>query len=71
MIEAHTYRMQAHTNADDDKRYREDAEVAEWVAKDPVKRMEAYLADSGLLESEATQRITDHAETVAKTLRDG
>ncbi len=45
--------------------------MAEWVAKDPVKRMEAYLADSGLLESEATQRITDHAETVAKTLRDG
>jgi 2-oxoisovalerate dehydrogenase E1 component alpha subunit len=26
--------MQAHTNADDDTRYRENSEVAEWRAKD-------------------------------------
>ena len=28
LVEAHTYRMQAHTNADDDKRYRDDADSA-------------------------------------------
>ncbi|HSU48541.1 MAG TPA: thiamine pyrophosphate-dependent enzyme, partial [Arthrobacter sp.] len=36
LVEANTYRMQAHTNADDDTRYRENSEVAEWRAKDPV-----------------------------------
>ncbi|GAA1404371.1 pyruvate dehydrogenase E1 component subunit alpha [Glutamicibacter uratoxydans] len=71
LIEAHTYRMQAHTNADDDKRYREDAEVIEWKAKDPVTRMQAYLDDAGLLTEEAAAKITEAAEAVAKDLRDG
>ncbi len=71
LIEAHTYRMQAHTNADDDKRYREDSEVQEWIAKDPVTRMKAYLDDAGLLTDETVAKITADAETVAKTLRDG
>ena len=71
LIEAHTYRMQAHTNADDDKRYREDSEVQEWIAKDPVTRMKAYLDDAGLLTDETVAKITADAEAVAKTLRDG
>ncbi|MDR4532129.1 pyruvate dehydrogenase (acetyl-transferring) E1 component subunit alpha [Glutamicibacter sp. PS] len=71
LIEAHTYRMQAHTNADDDKRYREDSEVAEWVGKDPVIRMRAYLDDAGLLDEKVQGKITAHAEAVASTLRDG
>ncbi|GAA3303958.1 pyruvate dehydrogenase (acetyl-transferring) E1 component subunit alpha [Glutamicibacter nicotianae] len=71
LIEAHTYRMQAHTNADDDKRYREDSEVQEWIAKDPVTRMKAYLDDAGLLTDETVTKITADAEAVAKTLRDG
>ena len=71
LVEAHTYRMQAHTNADDDKRYREDAEVAEWKAKDPVIRIQSYLDDAGLLTEQATAEITEKAEAVAKTLRDG
>ncbi|MGH3654491.1 pyruvate dehydrogenase (acetyl-transferring) E1 component subunit alpha [Glutamicibacter sp.] len=71
LIEAHTYRMQAHTNADDDKRYREDSEVQEWIAKDPVTRMKTYLDDAGLLTDETVAKITADAESVAKTLRDG
>lgn len=71
LVEAHTYRMQAHTNADDDKRYREDAEVAEWKAKDPVIRIQSYLDDAGLLTEQVTDEITEKAEAVAKTLRDG
>ncbi|WP_426733793.1 pyruvate dehydrogenase (acetyl-transferring) E1 component subunit alpha [Glutamicibacter sp. 2E12] len=71
LIEAHTYRMQAHTNADDDKRYREDSEVQEWIAKDPVTRMKAYLDDAGLLTDSTVAKITADAESVAKTLRDG
>lgn len=71
LIEAHTYRMQAHTNADDDKRYREDSEVQAWIAKDPVTRMKAYLEDAGLLTDDAAAKIAQDAEAAARTLRDG
>ncbi|MFW6186477.1 MAG: thiamine pyrophosphate-dependent dehydrogenase E1 component subunit alpha [Actinomycetota bacterium] len=71
LVEARTYRMQAHTNADDATRYRDDAEVREWTAKDPVTRMRAYLAGEGLLDDAAEQRIAARAEEVAASLRDG
>ncbi|MFJ4029187.1 pyruvate dehydrogenase (acetyl-transferring) E1 component subunit alpha [Paenarthrobacter sp. NPDC089989] len=71
LIEAHTYRMQAHTNADDATRYRPDSEVAEWQAKDPLTRMKAYLTDKGLLNEETNAKLADHAESVATQLREG
>ncbi|MBM6620145.1 pyruvate dehydrogenase (acetyl-transferring) E1 component subunit alpha [Micrococcaceae bacterium RIT802] len=71
LVEAHTYRMQAHTNADDATRYRQDAEVQAWQAKDPLNRMTAYLQGKGLLDDPASERIAAHAEETAKALRDG
>lgn len=71
LIEAHTYRMQAHTNADDATRYREDSEVAEWTAKDPISRMTTYLTGRGLLDDAGSKRIAAKAETVAAQLREG
>ena len=71
LVEAHTYRMQAHTNADDATRYRQDAEVQAWMAKDPVSRMQAYLADRGLLDDAESERIAAAAEDVATALRNG
>ncbi|WP_309082257.1 pyruvate dehydrogenase (acetyl-transferring) E1 component subunit alpha [Zhihengliuella sp.] len=71
LVEAHTYRMQAHTNADDATRYRQDAEVQEWMAKDPVTRMRAYLAGQGALDDGEEERIAASAEAVAAALRDG
>lgn len=71
LVEANTYRMQAHTNADDATRYRQDSEVAEWQAKDPVNRMRTYLTDRGLLNDQTDARITEKAEAVATQLRDG
>ncbi|GAA3702600.1 pyruvate dehydrogenase (acetyl-transferring) E1 component subunit alpha [Zhihengliuella alba] len=71
LVEAHTYRMQAHTNADDATRYRQDTEVQEWMAKDPVTRMRAYLAGQGALDDGEEERIAASAESVASALRDG
>ncbi|WP_104063806.1 thiamine pyrophosphate-dependent dehydrogenase E1 component subunit alpha [Arthrobacter sp. 4R501] len=71
LVEAHTYRMQAHTNADDATRYRQDSEVAEWLAKDPISRMKTYLTGRGLLDDDGAARIAAHAEDVATQLRDG
>ncbi|GAB3246908.1 thiamine pyrophosphate-dependent dehydrogenase E1 component subunit alpha [Arthrobacter pigmenti] len=71
LVEAHTYRMQAHTNADDATRYRTDDEVAEWAPKDPLVRMKKYLTDASLLNDETEAAIADEAEQVAATLRSG
>ncbi|WP_120521214.1 thiamine pyrophosphate-dependent enzyme [Arthrobacter celericrescens] len=71
LVEANTYRMQAHTNADDDTRYRDNAEVSEWKAKDPLSRMDTYLRSRGLLDDDGAARIADHAEAVATQLREG
>lgn len=70
LVEAHTYRMQAHTNADDDTRYRERDEVKAWVARDPLTRMKAYLTTQGLLDGAAEERLAAGAEDIAAALRD-
>lgn len=71
LVEAHTYRMQSHTNADDATRYRSDAEVAAWVPKDPLLRLEKYLHDAGAMAPAGIERIAALAERTAKELRDG
>jgi 2-oxoisovalerate dehydrogenase E1 component alpha subunit len=70
LIEAITYRVEAHTNADDATRYRGSDEVQAWLARDPITRLEAYLTSAGLLSEEATERLAAEAERVAESLRD-
>jgi pyruvate dehydrogenase E1 component alpha subunit len=69
LIEAVTYRVEAHTNADDAARYRSDAEVQAWLARDPLRRLETYLRDRGLLDDAALARIGAQAEQLAAELR--
>ena len=71
LVEAHTYRMQAHTNADDATRYRRDDEVAAWVERDPITRLETHLRERGLLTDARRAEITAEAERAAAHLRDG
>ncbi|WP_043846249.1 pyruvate dehydrogenase (acetyl-transferring) E1 component subunit alpha [Crystallibacter crystallopoietes] len=71
LVEAHTYRMQSHTNADDATRYRSDDEVAQWVPKDPVMRMRTYLTELKLLDESTEKDIAAEAERVAAALREG
>jgi 2-oxoisovalerate dehydrogenase E1 component alpha subunit len=51
LIEAKTYRMRAHSSDDDDRRYRESAEIEEWRLKDPIPRFESYLEEHGILDA--------------------
>jgi 2-oxoisovalerate dehydrogenase E1 component alpha subunit len=48
LLEALTYRIGAHTTSDDPSKYREEAEVDEWKAKDPIKRFETFLRRQGI-----------------------
>jgi pyruvate dehydrogenase E1 component alpha subunit len=70
LVEAHTYRMQAHTNADDDTRYRERAEVQAWVARDPLARMRAHLTGTGALTEELEAEYAAGAEQTAAAMRE-
>lgn len=47
-IECFTYRMSDHTTADDAGRYRSAEEVETWRGKDPILRLERYMANNGL-----------------------
>jgi pyruvate dehydrogenase E1 component alpha subunit len=69
LIEAITYRIEAHTNADDATRYRADAEVSAWLERDPIARLEAHLRANGLLDDEAATRLADEAERLGEDLR--
>lgn len=71
LVEAHTYRMDAHTNADDATRYREDGEVERWRAADPVDRLETYLRGRGVLTDEFVAAVREEAEARAAELRAG
>lgn len=71
LVEAHTYRMQAHTNADDATRYRAQEDVEKWVPRDPLLRMRTYLRGLSLLDDAAEERIAADAEAVAARMREG
>nr|WP_241742992.1 pyruvate dehydrogenase (acetyl-transferring) E1 component subunit alpha [Arthrobacter bussei] len=71
LIEAHTYRMQAHTNADDATRYRSADDVEQWVPRDPLLRMRTYLRDLNLLTDDGERTLSDEAERIAAAIRQG
>ncbi|WP_433163087.1 thiamine pyrophosphate-dependent dehydrogenase E1 component subunit alpha [Kribbella sp. CA-247076] len=71
LVEAHTYRVQAHTNADDATRYRADDEVTPWLERDPIKRLATYLEQAGLLDESVRARAEAGAQEVAERLREG
>ncbi|MFI5616091.1 pyruvate dehydrogenase (acetyl-transferring) E1 component subunit alpha [Streptomyces sp. NPDC051567] len=70
LVEAVTYRIEAHTNADDATRYRGDAEVEAWKAHDPVELLERELTTRGLLDEAGVQEAREAAEEMAAALRE-
>lgn len=69
LIEAVTYRIDAHTNADDATRYRGESEVETWRAHDPIRLLEQELTERGLLDEDGIRAAADAAETMAADLR--
>ncbi|MCX4994823.1 pyruvate dehydrogenase (acetyl-transferring) E1 component subunit alpha [Streptomyces longwoodensis] len=70
LVEAITYRVEAHTNADDATRYRGDAEVEAWRDHDPILLLERELTGRGLLDEDGIDAVRQDAETFAAALRE-
>jgi len=68
-IEGYTYRLGAHTTADDPKLYRDETQVAAWLDKDPLIRLEKYLAGKGLLTGKAQAELAAAALEVPLVVR--
>ncbi|HVH21390.1 MAG TPA: pyruvate dehydrogenase (acetyl-transferring) E1 component subunit alpha [Pseudonocardia sp.] len=71
LVEADTYRIEAHTNADDPSRYRTEDEVARWRPRDPLLRLRTLLTDRGALTAELETEIATGAERMAAAVRAG
>jgi 2-oxoisovalerate dehydrogenase E1 component alpha subunit len=71
IIEALTYRMNAHTTSDDAKRYRDPEEEEHWRALDPIDRVAAYLRLAGTDMDALDASLAEEAEALAVRLRAG
>jgi pyruvate dehydrogenase E1 component alpha subunit len=66
LIEGYTYRLGAHTTADDPKLYRDEAQVEGWLEKDPLIRLEKYLKNRDLLADTDQEQMNSTALDEAK-----
>ena len=67
-VEALTYRMGPHTTSDDPTRYRDDAELEHWRARDPIDRVRRYLESVGT-DSSTFATIDAEAEELGAAVR--
>lgn len=66
LIEAYTYRLGAHTTADDPTVYRDNEEVEEWKKKDPIDRLRKYLYKNDLWDEEKDAAYIKERELFVK-----
>ena len=69
LIEALTYRIGAHTTSDDPSKYRDEAEVTEWKAKDPIARFEVFLRRQGISD-DFFEEVAQAGDALAKDIRE-
>ena len=67
-IEALTYRMGAHTSSDDPTKYRDEADMAYWAARDPIARFETFLRARGADEAHFAS-VREEGEDLAADAR--
>jgi 2-oxoisovalerate dehydrogenase E1 component alpha subunit len=71
LIEAVTYRMAAHSTADDASRYQPPEEIASWRDADPVERFRAWLASNGAADPAFLEGVDGEARALAARTREG
>ena len=71
LVEAVTYRLGPHSTADDASRYRPDAEVEQWRARDPLDRYRAWLLRAGLADAAFVEEVEAEAAESAARMRSG
>jgi 2-oxoisovalerate dehydrogenase E1 component alpha subunit len=70
-IEAFTYRMGAHTTSDDPTRYRLASELEEWKLRDPIARLKAHIARSGVADHDFLDAVERESDELAARIRSG
>jgi pyruvate dehydrogenase E1 component alpha subunit len=71
LIEALTYRLGAHTTADDPRRYQPPDEIEEWRTRDPLPRLRKYLELRGLWdESAEREAIADSLARIDRAVEE-
>ena len=69
-IEAVTYRLGAHTTADDPTKYRMSEEEKQWAPKDPLVRLETYLRENNLVDDAFFEQLAADADAMAAKVRE-
>ncbi|KOV89060.1 pyruvate dehydrogenase (acetyl-transferring) E1 component subunit alpha [Nocardia sp. NRRL S-836] len=70
LIEAFTYRMDAHTTSDDPTRYRLSDELEMWKLKDPIERVKVYLVRQQWADSAFFESVEADADKLGEELRE-
>jgi pyruvate dehydrogenase E1 component alpha subunit len=63
LIEAVTYRLLAHSTADDPAKYRSEADTRLWEAKEPLPRLRRYLTAKGVVDDALHARLEGEVDT--------
>ncbi|MGV0794039.1 pyruvate dehydrogenase (acetyl-transferring) E1 component subunit alpha [Mycolicibacterium sp. XJ1819] len=71
LIEALTYRMEAHSGSDDPNRYRTPEDLAPWRDRDPLNRYRQFLEQRGLWTTELQDSAERTGDELAAALRRG
>ena len=69
LIEAVTYRLGAHTTADDPTKYRQSEEELAWAPQDPLIRMETYLRESNIVDEAFFEQLERDGNAMAAQVR--
>jgi len=62
LIEAVTFRLGAHTTADDPGRYRTEADVEPWRKREPLVRLDKYLRAKGVIDDEFVEMVNAESQ---------
>ncbi len=69
LIESVTYRMGAHTTADDPTKYRSNQELELWEGRDPIRRYRSWLDSTGEADQAYFEQVDAESKDLASDMR--